>query len=68
MYIVIELQTNANGTVGNIVTAYNTREQAFQKFYTILAAASVSSLPVHAAVILDNKGILIASQAFEHEV
>ena len=68
MYIVIELQTNTSGTVGNIVTAYNTREQAFQKFYTILAAAAVSSLPVHAAVILDNKGILIASQAFEHEV
>lgn len=66
MYIVIEIQTNPNGTVGNIVTAYATKDLAFQKFHTILAAAAVSSLPVHAAVILDNKGLQIAAQAFEH--
>ena len=68
MYIVIEIQTNPNGTVGNIVTAYASREQAFSKYHTILAAAAVSSLPVHAAVILDGKGLQIAAQAFEHEV
>ena len=68
MYIVIEIQTNPNGTVGNIVNAYATKDLAFQKFHTILAAAAVSSLPVHAAVILDNKGLQIAAQAFEHEV
>ena len=66
MYIVIEIQTNPNGTVGNIVTAYATKDLAFQKFHTILAAAAVSSLPVHAAVILDNKGLQIAAQYFEH--
>lgn len=66
MYIVIEIQTNPNGAVGNIVNAYASRDQAFQKFHTILAAAAVSSLPVHAAVILDNKGLQIAAQYFEH--
>lgn len=66
MYIVIEIQTNPNGTVGNIVNAFATKDLAFQKFHTILAAAAVSSLPVHAAVILDNKGLQIAAQAFEH--
>ena len=66
MYIVIELQTNANGTVANIVTAYASQEQAFSKFHTILAAAAVSALPVHAAVIIDNKGLEIAAQYFEH--
>ena len=68
MYIVIEIQTNPNGTVGNIVNAFATKDASFQKFHTILAAAAVSSLPVHAAVILDNKGLQIAAQAFEHEV
>lgn len=68
MYIVVEIQTNPNGTVGNIVNAYATKDLAFQKFHTILAAAAVSSLPVHAAVILDNKGLQIAAQWFEHEV
>lgn len=68
MYIVIELQTNADGAIGNIVTAYNSREQAFSKYHTILSAAAVSALPCHAAVILDNKGMQIAAQCFEHEV
>lgn len=68
MYIVIELQTNPNGTVSNIVLAYSTREEAFQKYFLVLSAAAVSSLPVHAAVILDNKGHQIAAQSFEHEV
>lgn len=67
MYIVIELQTNADGTVGNIVLAYSTREEAFQKYHLILAAAAVSGLPVHAAVILNNAGITIAAQAFRRE-
>lgn len=67
MYIVIELQTMEGGTVANIVTSYNSRDEAFSHFHTILAAAAVSSLPVHAAIILDNYGRQIAAQAFTHE-
>lgn len=67
MYIVIELQTSANGAVANIVTAFSTLGDAYNKYFTILAAAAVSSVPVHAAVILDNKGMQVAAQAFEHE-
>lgn len=68
MYVVIEIQTNANGTVSNIVLAYSTRNEAFQQYFLVLSAAAVSSLPVHAAVILDNRGNQIAAQAFEHNV
>jgi len=66
MYIVIELQTNDGGTVGNFVWAFATREEAFAKYHAVLSAAAVSVLPVHAAVILDNHGLQIAAQAFEH--
>lgn len=66
MYIVIEIQTNPNGTVGNIVSAYGNRDLAFQKFHAVLSAAAVSTLPVHAAVILDNHGLQIAAECFEH--
>lgn len=68
MYIVIELQTNASGQVSNIVSAYATIEAAYSKYFTVLSAAAVSSMPVHAAVILDNKGMQVASQYFEHGV
>lgn len=66
MFIVIELQTSESGQVGNIVTAFPTIEQAYSKYYTILSAAAVSSVHVHAAVILNNYGELIDSKAFEH--
>ena len=45
MYIVIELQTNADGAIGNIVTAFNSEEQAFSNYHAILSAAAISSLP-----------------------
>ena len=66
MYIVIELQTDANGHVANIVTAYDNYPQAQQKFFTICAAAAVSSVPIHSAVILDNIGRRLASESFDH--
>jgi hypothetical protein len=66
MYIVMEIQTNANGTVGTLVTAYDNRDQAESKYHTILAAAAISTLPVHAAVILDEHGLILANGAYEH--
>lgn len=66
MYIVIELQTNADGTVGNIVSKYDNRNEAEAKFHSILAAAAISSLPVHAAVMLTNTGTLVKSEYYRH--
>lgn len=65
-YIVIELQTNTDGTVGNLVYAYTDRYQAEQKYHLVLAAAAVSALPVHAAVLLTGDGRLVASMAYRH--
>ena len=68
MYIVIELQSNIDGQVANIVTAYDTLAQAQNKYYTILASAAISTVPIHSAVILDHCGNLIANQSFSHPV
>lgn len=68
MYIVIELQTINAETVANIVNAYTEQKVAEQKYHTILAAAAVSSLPCHAAVMLDEKGRMIKSEYYTHEV
>ena len=67
MFVVIELQTIGN-TVANQVWAFESRDAAFNKYHTVLAAAAISTLPVHAAVILDNYGRQIAAQSFTHEV
>lgn len=66
-YIVIELQTNADGTVGNLVYAYTDRNEAEQKYHLVLSAAAVSQLPAHAAVLLTSDGRAIASQCYRHE-
>lgn len=66
MYIVIELQTNADGVVANLVYQYDDLNAAESKFHSILAAAAVSSLPVHAAVILTNAGTLVKSEYYRH--
>lgn len=68
MFIVIELQTINDSKVANIVNAYTDQKVAEQKYHTILAAAAVSSLPCHAAVMLDEKGRMIKSEFYTHEV
>lgn len=67
-FIVIELQTNNDGTVSNLVYAYTDRGQAEQKYHLILSSAAVSALPAHAAVLLTGDGRTIASQCYRHEV
>lgn len=66
MYIVIELQTNADGAVANLVYQYASRDEAENKFHSILAAAAISSLPVHAAVMLTNAGTIVRSEYYRH--
>lgn len=65
-YIVLEIQTNTNGTIGTLVTAYADQMQAESKYHTVLAAAAISALPRHAAALLTSDGALQAAQSYEH--
>lgn len=67
MYIVIELQKNTEGVVSNIVTSYNTLAEAESKFYSVLAAAAVSTVPVHSAVIVSEEGFPVANKCYKHQ-
>lgn len=65
-YLVIEIQTNADGTVGNLVFAYDSRLEAESKYHTVLAAAALSALPMHACALMQNDGRLLARECYEH--
>lgn len=65
-YIVIELQTNADGTVGNLVWSYTNQEQAESKFHAVLSAAAISTIPVHACSLLASDGRLLNRGCYEH--
>lgn len=65
MYIVIELQKNAEGVVSNLVTSHNTLAEAESKFYTILAAAAINEVPVHSAIIVSEEGFPVKHQCYK---
>ena len=66
-YIVIQIQKNANGQVGNIVTAYEDKAAAENKYHTILAAAAISNLPTHSAIMINEQGFPLHFQHYNHE-
>ena len=67
-YLVIELQTDAEGHVGNIITAHDKKLEAEAKYHTVLAAAAASSVVQHGAVMLTSTGKFIASECYTHPV
>lgn len=65
MFIVMEIQKDV--TAATLVSTYDTRNEAENKYHTVLAYAAVSSLPKHSAVMLTEEGEYIKSECFEHE-
>lgn len=66
MYIVIELQKNADGQVANLVTAHNSLAEAESKYYTILASAAINDVSVHSAIIVSEEGFPVKYQCYKH--
>lgn len=65
MYLVIELQTNGD-TMANLAWAYSSKEQAEQKYHTVLAAAAVSTVETHTALIMNAEGTVIKRETYKH--
>ena len=68
MFIVIEIQKNQNGQVATLVNSYEDRNTAEQKYHQVLAAAAVSSLPVHTAAMLMEDGYQIKHESYSHPI
>lgn len=66
MYIVIELQKNNEGQVANIVTSHNSLAEAESKYYSILAGAAISEVPVHSAIIVSEEGFPVKYSCYKH--
>ena len=64
-YLVLEIQKQANGTVGNIVTAFDDKGTALNKFFTVCAAAAVSDLPVHSVVCMTEDARILEREVFK---
>ena len=66
-YLVIEIQTTGEGTVSNIVTAYDDRNTAESAYHSILASAAVSELACHSALIVTEEAQVVAGARYRHE-
>ena len=66
MYLVLEIQKTGN-QIATLIWPFESRNEADSKFYTVLAAAAISSVPLHAAALLTETGGCIKSESYIHE-
>lgn len=65
-YIVLEIQKTSDTEVATIVASFNDRNEAESRYHQVLAAASISSIKKHSAVLLMDDGTFMKSETFEH--
>ena len=66
-YLVIEIQTNADGKIGILTFFFDDCNEAESKYHSVLAAAAISALPMHTCDLIQADGILLARQCYVHE-
>ena len=66
VYIVVEIQTYADGNVGHIVTTHSSLNEAESKFHQVLAAAAISSVTKHAAILMREEGFPLRHECYTH--
>lgn len=67
MFYVLEIQHYNNGERGHLVHWANDYLHGMSKFYEVLSAAAVSTLPKHAAILVDDEGQPQDFKCFVHE-
>lgn len=67
MYVIIEQQTAADGSVAiPPVVSKADKNAAYSAYYQVLMAAAVSSVPLHSATLLDSTGAALEHKSFNH--
>lgn len=71
-FYIVEIQEYASGEFGHLVHfAYDedpvkARLKAESKYHEVLAAAAVSELPCHSAILFDTRGFPQMNYSYEH--
>ena len=66
MFAVIEIQKNG-ATATPITTLYGDKGEAYNKYHTVLAAAAVSTVQEHSAILISEEGCYMFHEKFVHE-
>ena len=65
-YYIIEIQKQIDGTCAHLVHTADARNQAESIYHQVLAAAAISNVFQHAAVLLKDTGVEIMHQCYNH--
>jgi hypothetical protein len=65
-YIVTEVQTNADGSTGTLINAYESENAAWSAYHSVLASAAISNVAIHGAILFTNEGMLLDTKFFKH--
>ena len=66
MYIVFEIQTNADGTLGTLTSTYTDKAEAESAYHLKLGSAAISALPVHSVAMLTEEGFELKHECYKH--
>ena len=66
-YVIIEIQTSADGTIANLIYTESSKNKALSVFYEKCGYAALSTVCVHTVCIIDIRGNKVAEPVtFEH--
>ena len=66
VFLVIEIQSDGE-TAATLVNSYTDKNLAESKYHQILAAAAVSTVKIHSAVLMTERGGTIKSETYSHD-
>ena len=67
MFIVLEIQTAADGSVTVLEPLVrSSRAEAESAYHSVLSFAALSAVPMHASVLMTNEGIVLERKAYAH--
>lgn len=67
MYVILELQViNGNIYVVTPIQTAETQNEAMSKYHGILSSAAISSVPIHSAIVMNERAEYVAKETYEH--
>ena len=67
MFVVIEIQKNGENA-SPITNLYTDKEAAYSKYHTILAAAAISEIQEHSAILVSEEGNYVLHEKFRNRI
>ena len=66
MFAVLEIQKNG-ASATPITTLFTNKDQAYSQYHQVLAAAAISQVPEHSAILISEEGSYMFHEKFIHE-